>query len=304
MTAFITWSVNGSALARTATTGAVWTADPTIGYEFKLDGAALAERDHKYVQLLDALVDQGVAHITPARGGYLRFMCNASAVTGSGAEAKLADAWQELTEAFDIGLGVVKLQASRVNRNGTTITRYLLIEITEVPSFELKMAKPDEAAGAYAGASGFISYTLRFRTLFPYWIGSALLTLDTAPATAELAIGASPDTVVINNASRRWVGLRVTFGSVSGSVTSVTITNGANGDTLIITNAGGFANGDYLDVLATDPRKIARSGSAVRFGAGYYCRLETGSQTLTGTRTAGSGTCTLSLSWPELHLTL
>jgi hypothetical protein len=204
----------------------------------------------------------------------------------------------------DPTLGVVKLQSARLNVSGATITRHLLVELIGVPTLEVKTAKPSgiDESGAYAGHSGYIVYRARAQTVYPYWIGSALLTQDTAPATAELAISGSNDTVVINNASRRWVGLRVVFGSVSGTVTSVTITNSANSDSLVITHPTGFANGDVLDFLATDPRKIARTNA--RFGGGTYrMRLETGSQTLTGARTAGTGTCTLTLSWPELHLT-
>lgn len=296
-----TWSFNGSAIARTSPLGATWTVS-----EVTTRTAMLADRQHKHVEMIDGLVDQGAAHLSPVRDVEFVVEADVSTLSGSDVDAKMADGWAELTTAFDPTLGVVKLQSARLNVSGATITRYLLVELTDVPTLEVRTAKPGnlDDSGAYAGHSGYIVYRAKARTVFPYWIGSALLTLDTAPATAELAIGASPDTVTINNAGRRWVGLRVTFGSVSGSVTSVTIANDVNSDSLIITNAGGFANGDYLDFLATDPRKIDRLDSANRFGGGTYrMRLETGSQTLTGSRTAGSGTCTLSLSWPELHLT-
>lgn len=295
------WTFNGSAIARTTSGGAVWT---VLGYGG--GHGQLADRQHKHVEMIDGLIDQGGGHIAPARDWWVAVKADVSGMSGSDTAAKIQDGWAELTTAFNPLLGVVKLQSARTNVSAAAVTRYILGEVIEVPSYQEFNSEPQglRESGGYQGAGGYIVYVVRFRTVFPYWIGSALLNQDTAPANAELAISGASDTVTINNASRRWVGIRVLFGSVSGSVTSVTISNDANSDSLIITNSGGFANGDYLDFLATDPRKIDRLDSANRFGGGTYrMRLETGSQTLTGTRTAGSGTCTLSLSWPELHLT-
>lgn len=296
------WTVNGSAVVRTTSGGAVWS---VLGYGG--GSAVLDDPGHKRVQLLDADIDQGSRHLSPVREWWLSIKADVSDMSGSDVEAKIQDGWAELNTAFDPLLGTIKVQAARTNVATTAVTRYLLAEIIDVPPYQEFSAEPKgmRESGGYQGAGGYIVYVVRFRTLFPYFVGSALLTQDTTPATAELAIGASPDTVVINNAGRRWVGMRITFGSVSGTVTAVTIANAANSDSLIITHPSGFVNGDYLDFLATDPRVIDRSSSSVRFGGGNYrMRLETGSNTLTGSRTTGSGTCTLSLSWPELHLTL
>lgn len=308
MTAQVTWTFNGSAVARTTSLGAVWTLDPATGYRFDLDPATLAERDHKYIAVHDAMVDQGSARINPVRNWSLTLLCSVSGMAGSDVTAKLADAWGELQAAFPISGGVVKLQSARADITGATITRFLLVEVTEEPTFALRSGEPAGLAesGAYTGGTGYIVYKVRGRTVFPYWVGSALLTLDGSAAAAELAIGASPDTVTIVNAGRRWTGvrLRVKTGSVSGSVTSITFSNGANSDELIWTNAGGFADGDYLDWFATDPRTIDRTDTANRFGGtSTRMRLDVGSNTLTGTRSAGTGTLTVELLWPALFLT-
>lgn len=296
------WTVNGSAVARTTSGGAVWT---VLGYGG--GSAVMDDPGHKRVQLLDADVDQGARHLAPGREWWLSIKADVSGMSGSDIPAKIQDAWAELTTAFDPLLGAIKVQSARTDVSAAAVTRYLIADIVDVPPYQEFNSEPRgmKESGGYQGAGGYIVYVVRFRTLFPYFVGSALLTADHSAAAATLDIGASPDTVVIDNNGRRWTGIRIVFGSVSGSVTTVTIGNSANSDSLVISNAGGFANGDYLDFLATDPRVIDRSGSAVRFGGGNYrMRLEPGSQTLTGTRTAGTGTCTLTLSWPELHLTL
>lgn len=299
-----TWTFDGDAVARVSPLGAVWTVS-----NFTIDPARLADRQHKLVEVIDALVDQGSAHLAPDRGWELVVEADVSQLAGSDIAAKLRDGWAELTAAFDPCLGVVKLQSERLDSDGATITRYLHVEVTEVPTYTPRTAEGSSAPGlkepgAYEGDGGYIVYTVRGRTLFPYWVGSALLALDTTPAAASLDIGASPDTVTIDNESRRWVGLRAVAGSVAGTLTSWQIVNGANGDTLIVNSTtGGFANGDYMDYLATDPRK--KDWLNTTFGGGYFLRLEKGSQVLTGTRPGGggSGTCTLALSWPELYLT-
>lgn len=298
-----TWSYNGSAIARTTSAGAVWTVA-----SWSIGPAVLDAREHKPDQLNDALIDQGSAHINPVREIEIDIEADVSGITGSDIDAKIADGWQELTEAFDPAAGVVKLQSARLNASGATITRYLLIELTEVPSLTHRTSRPAnlEDSGGYKGNDGYIIYKLRGRTLFPYWIGSALLTVDSGAAAAELAISGSTDTVTIANSSRRWVGvrLRVKTGSVSGSVTSIQFDNDANDDQLIWTNAGGFASGDYIDWRATDPRKIDRADTANRFGGtSTKMRLERGNNTITSTRLAGSGTLTVELLYPELHLT-
>lgn len=295
-----TWSLDGAAIARTTALGAVWTVKSVT-----VSSAVVASRDHKYIAVHDALVDQGTAHLEPARTVEIVVDADVSGLFGSDVDAKLADGWGELVSAFNPeALGVVKLQSSRLDRNGATITRYLLVEVIGVPTLDVRTAKPggNDESGAYHGHDGYIVYRIVCRTLFPYWIGSALLTLDTAPAAAELDIGASPDTVTISNPGDRWVGQRfvVKAGSVSGTVTEIQIDNAANDDELVWRNAGGFIAGDYLDWFATDPRAKDFSSPANARGKS---RLNTGSNTLTGTRGAGSGTLTLQLSRPELYLT-
>lgn len=296
------WTFDGSAVARTSSLGAVWTTRL-----FEIDDAVPSDPNYKEIQLLDSLIPVGVPHLAPVRNWRLVVEADVSALAGSDISAKLRDGWAELVTAFDPCLGVVKLQSARADVTTATITRHLFVETLSAPSYTPRTGDPkaNDAPGAYEGGGGYIVFPVRGRTVFPYWQGASLLTLDTAPATAELAIGAGPDTVTINNAGRRWVGTRFVAGSVSGSVTSIQIVNGANGDTFVWSNAGGFANGDYFDLLATTPYAVDRYDTANVFAGtvGDKMRLEQGSNTLTGTRGAGSGTLTLAVSWPELHLT-
>lgn len=297
----ITWSWDGSAVARTSSLGAVWTVE---SWDVK---PARPLIEHKQVDLLSALVDTVETVLDPVREWELVVKADVSALTGSVVERKLVAGWEELAEAFNPCGGVAKLQATRKDLAAADVTRYLLGEILDAPSYSPRTAEPKGRAesGGYEGAGGYIIYVVRGRTVFPYWVGSTLLNQDTAPANAELAIGASPDTVVINNASPRWVGVRLDCGSVSGSVTRFSVENAANGDSVIVNNAGPFDNNDYVDLLATDPRK-PDFGTANTFpGPGHVrLRLEPGSNTLTGTRLVGTGTLTLSLSWPSLDLSL
>lgn len=298
------WTFNGSAVARTSPLGALWTTST-----FTLDDAVPADPEYKSIQLLDSLIPNGFTpHLAPVRNWSLVVEADVSPLAGSDIPAKLRDGWAELLAAFDPTLGVVKLQGARANISAATITRHLFVETLASPSYTPRTASPsgNDEPGAYEGKGGYIVFPIRGRTIFPYWQAAALLTLDTAPATAELAISGSNDTVIISNVGRRWTGCRFVVGSVSGSVTSIQIVNSANGDTFVWSNAGGFANGDYFDLLATTPYAIDRYDSANRFAGtvGDKMRLELGSNTLTSTRGGGSGTCTLSLSWPEYHLTL
>ncbi len=298
----ITWEWDGSAVARTTALGAEWTVDDYFV------SPARAVTDHKRVDLLDALIDNTETTLDPVRDWRLVIRADVSGISAANTRRKLYAGWEELVTAFDPTQGVKKLEATRKDTSGTDVARHLLAEIGEVPSLQIHTADPRGLAesGAYDGEDGYIIYVVRGTTVFPYWVDADLLDQDTAPADAELNIGASPDTVTIDNAGARWVGVRALVGSVSGSVTQWSISNAANSDLLTVSNAGPFANGDYVDMLATDPRKIDRADSANKFTGGGInrLRLDKGSQVLTGSRLAGTGTLTLSLSWPKLSLTL
>lgn len=302
MTSEITWTWDGSAVARTSTLGAVWT---VLSWRV---GPAGSVTDHKRIELLDALVDSVETTLDPVRSWELTIKADCSGISAANAERKIIAGWEELAEAFDPTIGVAKLLATRKDTSGSDVSRYLLAEITSVPSYTPKTGEAGDGikeSGAYEGEGGYIIYTVRGTTVFPYWIGSALLNQDTAPADAELAISGSTDTVTIANASPRWVGVRLVVGSTSGSVTRITVANTTNGDSITFDNQGPLADGDYIDFLATDPRVVDESADTTYVSAGHTrLRLSPGSNTLQSTRGAGTGTCTLSVSWPSLDLSL
>ena len=297
-----TWKWDGSAIERTTALGAEWTVE-----DWSVDPATIIT-DHKRIELLDALIDNVETTLNPVRKWKLVIRADVSGISAANTRRKIDAGWEELVAAFDPTQGVKQLEATRKDASGNDVVRHLLAEITEVPSRQIRTAEPKGLAESAGYDGGYIIYVLRGQTVFPYWIDSALLDQDTSDSDAELAIGASDDTVVIDNDCARWVGLRVAVksGSVSGSVTEFSIENGANGDVLQLKNDGPFADTDWVDYLATDPRKVSRADSATKYtGTGITrMRLEKGEQTLTGSRVAGSGSLTVSLSWPKLSLTL
>jgi len=303
----MTWKYDGSAIARTTAAGAVWTVDVPKGGVLRPPTLAT---DHKYIAILDALVDVVPSRLHPEREWGLVVRADVSGISAANVERKLAAGWEELATAFDPRLGVVEVECTRKDAAGADVVRHIIAENHTMPSYTPRTADPGglDAPGAYEGAGGYIVFPIGGKTLFPYWVGSTLLSLDTAPAAAELDISGVADTVTIVNPGNRWAGLRIEVkaASVSGSVTRITVSNAANGDSVVINDAGPFAAADGLDWFASDPRKVAMLGAGTTIVSADVTsiRIEPGSNVLTGTRTLGAGTLTLSLSWPDLRLTL
>jgi hypothetical protein len=235
-----------------------------------------------------------------------------SGMSGSSDEGKLIDAWAEAATFWSPVDGAGELGVTRPDASAATISRKLLANALPVPQFRLRSGDPGgvDSPGAYpVTGNPYLIYTVQGDTRFPYWVGQSLLTLDTSVAAAELAIGASPDTVTINNPGARWCGLKLTVkaGSVAGNVDGFTVTNTTNGTFVTITNASHMVALEYLDWHAsgpiTHPLPGADMSSAWRYGAlGNNLKIDTGDNVLSVTRDSGAGTCTLSLSWPSYFL--
>lgn len=299
----VAWAWDGDAVAGTSTLGAVWAVQSwDVG-----DVVAVPEWAEQ--QVLDIRRPRGDTHLGVERAVRLVIKATVSGVTGANTQRKLYDAWAELASFWSPLLGVKKLQATRTNGAGDSVVRYLLAQVMGAPGFAFRMSKPQgiDGPGAYTGASGHIIYPVHLVTACPYWVIATLLDQDTSPADAELAVGASPDTVTINNPGDRWVGAKFLYGSNSGSVTGVTIENTTNGDTLTIDKGSAFANGDYVAwnedmARAVDPDDMPVKLNNLRIAGGGKMRLDPGNNTLECTRDAGSGTGIFSLTWPSLHL--
>lgn len=297
----ITWSYDGSAIARTSTLSAVWT---VIDWDLS---PFTVKTDHREIQLIDAALPQGDAHPEIKRKWSVVIKADVSALSGA-VEAKLAAGWHELAQVFEPTNGEKKLQATYDDTGGTPVSRHLIVNINQIDEFKIRQGSPTGTtkSGGYTGEGGYIIFRVEGHTLFPYWIGATLLTLDTGAAAAQLLIsGAGADTVTINNPGDRWCGLKIEFGSSGGgSVSSLTVANGANGDSLALVDSGPFADTDEFDWFCTDPRKVTRATTDTHPGLGSKIRIEPGDNTLTGTRVAGTGATTLTLSWPYLTKTL
>lgn len=299
----ITFTWNGSSVAATRSSGAVWT---VRDYEF---GSFEVQ---PRVQRLDFLHGEWETYQPlpkPSLSWRLAIQADVTGITGTDAEGELLDGWAEAAEFFNPLDGVGWLGVSRPDASGATVSRRLRASVLSVPQFRIQAFDPKGIGGSGAypvSGAPYIVYVVGGDTRFPYWVRSTLLSTDTGAAAAELAVGASPDTVTINNPGVRWAGCKlvVKAGSVSGTVTGFTVENTTNGDTMVLTRGSAFAAGEYLDWFATDPLEIDKDSDWRYGGAGDKLRLEPGDNTLEVTRTAGSGTLTLELSWPALFLTM
>jgi hypothetical protein len=300
-----TWKLNGAALTTATTKGATI---EVMGYRI---GVPETLYGNKHIESLDADIENGDPALGPRDQWAVYLKVNCAPVSGANVDQKLMDVWQELTTRFNpISLGVVKLEATRQDNASANVIRHLLVQLATPYSYTPRTSEPSddlETPGAYAGAGGHIVWPLRGACVFPWWVRASLLDQDTTPATAEVDTAAGADTVTINNPGDRWVGVKlaVKTGSVTSSPTGAQFTNTTTGDVLVINRSGGaFANGDYLDWFASDPRKRSRSSTNVRVrGQGDKLRIAPGNNTISGIRSAGTGSVTWLLTWPSFHFT-
>lgn len=304
MSIVYTWDADALETARAS--GAVWSSARVDVGAFEAEPrVARLELLHGETEIMPPLPNMRI----PIE---LSLKIAAASLTGTSptGESRLIDAWAEAASFFNPVSSAVKLACSRPDSDGNTVSRYLLASALSVSQFQMRMNDPQERkeSGAYDPDGGcYIVWVQRADTRFPWWTSAALLDQDTAPATAELAVGASTDTVTIVNPGDRWAGVRleVKAASVSGTVTGWSVSNGANASVLGMTKATAMAAAEAVDWYATSPLANSRSsGWEFSTAAPNTFRLEPGSNTLTVTRTAGSGTLTLLVSWPSHHLTI
>ena len=297
MTIAFTWE--GTAVAATRASGAVWTVPRYTLPMFSVKPRTartdlLGGEAEMYAPLADY----------PARWS-LVIQADCTGVSGSDSEGKKIDAWAEAAAFFDPVAGTGWLGVTRPDASGATVSRRVRANVLTVPAFEypLQPGGPDDTG---ARINPYFFYKVEGDTRFPYWCGASLLATDTSAAAAELAISGSTDTVTINNPGARWVGLKLTVksSSVSGNVDGFTVTNNTNGTFLTIADTAHLVALEYIDWHASQPRTNPFPGydmsAAWSYGAlGNNLRIDPGDNTLQVVRDAGAGTCTLQLSWPS-----
>lgn len=302
----ITWTFGGTAVAATRASGAVWTVE-----DFELGPMAFEPRVQE-LHILHGEREKFDPLPVASRPWTMTIKINASGVTGGSTtgERQVMDAWEEACEFWNPYAGAQKLQATRTDTDATSIVRHIYASPLELPDYRDLTADPQGLGESGAYPNGTIPHAI-FKvsgdTRCPWWIRSTLLDQDTAPAAAELAVSGGADTVTINNPGKRWVGIKfvVKAASVSGTVNGFTITNDTHGDVLKITKSTAMAAAENIDWYASDPLEISKT-TAWLYGTGdNKMRIEPGTQTLSIARTgAGTGTLTLQLSWPSMHLSI
>lgn len=302
----ITYKWNGTAIAGSRSSGAVWTVR-----DLEIGPFVLEPRTQKVIAL-HGEKENYVPLPVVSRPWRLVVQIDASAVTGGTPtdENRLYEAIEEAATFFDPYNGTVKLEVTRPDSDAASVVRHVYANALELPQPRMRMGDPQGLAepGMYqlTGAP-YAIYVVTGDTRFPWWCRASLLATDTAPAAAELDVGGGTDTVTINNPGDRWGGCRlvVKTASVSGTVNGFTITNTTNGDVMKITKATAMAAGEYLDWGASDPLNENDKTTAWLFGTGdNRLRIDQGNNTLSCVRTgAGTGTLTLQVSWPSFHYT-
>jgi len=301
----ITFKWGGTAIAGSRSSSAVWTVQD---YEF---GPLVFEPRVQELRILHGERENWSPMPVARRDWRLTIKIDASAVVGTTPtdESRVLDAWEEAASFFDPYGGTAKLEVTRPDTDAANVVRHLYANVLEIDQPRIIHHDPQGVGGSGAYPVSTMPYAIfvvRGDTRFPWWTRASLLTTDTAPAAAELAVSGSTDTVTINNPGDRWVGCKfnVKAASVSGTVNGFTLTNTTNGDVLKITKSTAMAAAEYVDWLAVDPRTVDKT-AAWKFGTGdNRMRLEPGNNTIEVARTgAGTGTLTLELSWPSLHYT-
>ena len=300
----VTFKWGGTSIAATRSSSAVWT---VLDYEF---GPMVFEPRTQDLRAIHGQVERWDPVPEVSREWRLVIMSDATALVGTTPtdESRAIDAWEEAASFFNPMNGTTKLEVTRPDSDAANVVRHLYANVLEIDQPRMMMHDPQGLASGMYQVSGapYVVFEVRGDTRFPWWTRASLLTTDTAPAAAELAVSGSTDTVTINNPGDRWVGCKfnVKAASVSGTVNGFTLTNTTNGDVLKITKSTAMAAAEYVDWLAVDPRVVDKT-STWRFGTGdNRMRLDPGNNTIEVARTgAGTGTLTLELSWPSVHLT-
>lgn len=302
----ITWAFGGTAIAGARSSGAVWTVE-----DFEL-GPLVFEPRVQQLLILHGEREKFDPIPTASRAWTMTLKVDASGVTGSSTtgERQVMDAWEEACEFWNPYAGAAKLQATRTDADGSSIVRHIYVSPLELPDYRDLTSDPQGLgeSGAYPNSgTPHAVFRVSGDTRFPWWIRSTLLDQDTAPAAAELAVSGSPDTVTISNPGKRWVGVKlvVKAASVSGTVNGFTVTNDTHGDVLKVTKATAMAAAESVDWYASDPLEVTKTSTWLWGTGDNKLRIEPGTNTLSIARTgAGTGSLTLQLSWPSMHLSI
>ena len=183
----VTFKWGGTAIAGSKSSGASWS---ILDYEF---GPFQVEPRVQELRILQAERENWEPLVNPRREWRITIKIDASAVTGSSPtdESRILDAWEEAATWWDPYGGTAKLEVTRPDTDGTNVVRHLYANVLEVaqPRFQEYDPQGIGGSGAYAVSGGaYAVLVVKGDTRFPWWTRASLLTQDTAPAAAELAV--------------------------------------------------------------------------------------------------------------------
>jgi len=207
----------------------------------------------------------------------------------------LLDDWGLMQQRYNPFDDLVELEISRKNAVPATVTRHANVHALRPkslrPAFTPQYGERDDGY-----RTTFYLYPVYFRNPDGVWIEGGTPPSDTA------SIGASPDTFTLGGSTDqiKEVGCRLTFSSVSGTITVVTLTIGAT-TYATLTHASAFANGDYIDFgYTTRGQLVISDPSNISINPLDWVPATAAGATYTATRTTGTGTATLTGVWlPE-----
>lgn len=204
-------------------------------------------------------------------------------------------AWNELVNPFD-GVGTLRFDRSTAAAAAVS-TEVLRVRPISVPRYSIEVVDGD---GMVNPTRAFLKTDTEFWCPLPYFYNRVATTKDYVADTA-----ADSDTCA--NPGIAPCGVRFEVTAITDSPTQVTIANTTNGYSFVWKkNSGNFAAGDYIDWYYTDQREEAHKGgtSIVSADGLAYFELACGNNTVTATRTAGTGTVSITASWKPRYLSL
>lgn len=225
---------------------------------------------------------------------------NGSVTPGTQAALNAAiSEWRRLEKLLSPDAGEVYLKITRTDDDdSTTVTNMLLCEAMGLPALPFPKGGEDESV-----FGAMLRYPLRLWCPFPFfWT----LTPETATTTS---IGASPGTATLNNTGSVYCGVKFVVGSVSGTVTKITVSNSTTGDEFTVSSSA-FVNGDTFDFGYTDKQwqSSMLSGTGVPVFATNAAGdskasmlLAPGNNSISATRVGGTGSCVLTAYWQPCH---
>lgn len=286
---------NGTALCRTSgNIQTVLTRHPRFTpYVLKPDG--------QYVGASDVIGEQGDP-ATDAMVATLYLTHKATALASALAvERTLMDEMRAFQAILNPMAGAGTLRIDRSTAAAAAVSSEVLkARPVSVPRYGLDVVTND---GLVEPTRGNLDTAWELWCPLPYFY-------DRVATTAAVTADTAPGVVVAANAGPIATGVRFQVTGATLAPTQVNINNTTNGYSLIWRRTTGtFTPGDYVDWFYTDPREEVHSanttlGPAVTPTGTDYCELSPGNNTITATRSGGTGTVSLTISWKHRYLSL